>query len=54
MTYPEFHHLGFKFLTGFWFYQTIGYMKSSLFLQQKQTELLMSLSEKSKMTEPRT
>ncbi len=47
MPYPEFHHLGFKFLTGFWFYQTIKYMNTSLYLQEKQTKLMMDLSEKS-------
>jgi hypothetical protein len=33
MTYPEFHHLGFKMLTTFFMFQCINYMNVNLQLK---------------------
>lgn len=43
MKYPEFHHLGFKLVCGFMFYESWYYMRFSLMQQQKQIELLQRM-----------
>lgn len=38
--YPEYAHLGFKFLCAFWGFQNITYMYASMDYRQKKYDLL--------------